>query len=293
MRENMSGNGRRCSVAQRPPVRRTAADLSDSARKRARKRRQHRRHILIFFYTFLFLIVLSAAAVLSLTVLFKITSVDVTGTSRYPLQAVVSASGIRVGDNLFRVNTDEASKKICRQLPYVETAAVSRQFPARIKISIKAADVWGTLKSGSRYLVLGKNGKVLESAAAPPNGCTELLGLSVKNAAAGQPAEFTAQNQSGLYENVLAALQKSGIGKITSVDFSQTSRILAVYDGRVSINLGDQTDLDFKLKFAKQLLKDDIKPSEKGTLNMSVASGTNKAYFDPDYGTDSSAAAKK
>lgn len=286
------GNSGYRPAPQGPPPRRTGTNSTEVARRRAQKRRRHRRHILIFFYTSLFLVALSAAAILSFTVLFKVTSVSVEGTSRYQQQKIINASGIKTGDNLFRVNTNDASQKICKKLPYLETATVSRKFPASIVITVKETSVWGAVKNGSKYLLLGGNGKILENVSAPPKGCTELLGLSVKKTEVGLPIGFANQNQASLYETVLGALQKSSIDKITSIDFSQVSRILIIYDGRITINLGDPDDLDFKLKFARELLKSNIKSTEKGTLDMSVVSATNKAYFDADYSTASSAEKK-
>jgi hypothetical protein len=47
------------------------------------------------------------------------------------------------------------------------------------------------------------------------------------------------------------------------------------------------------LAVAKEILKTQIKPTETGTLNMSTAGDTDRAYFDPNTATVSSATAKK
>ncbi|HEX3039482.1 MAG TPA: hypothetical protein VHP54_04245 [Caproiciproducens sp.] len=53
-----------------------------SPQRRAENRRRRKHRALLFFYLFTFVTVLTAAVALSLTVLFKIDSIEVQGTSR-------------------------------------------------------------------------------------------------------------------------------------------------------------------------------------------------------------------
>lgn len=281
--DRASGEYRPVSRPSRP-----GAALAASAQKRAEIRKRRRRHMLAFFYLFLFLFVLTSAVVLSLTVLFKISRVQVTGSSRYSAQQIIQASGIKTGDNLFLTKTGQASAKIKAQLPYLETAAVTRQLPSVISIRVEEDSVYGAVEYGKKYIVAGENGRALEITDKLPAGCTLLKGLPVRTAEAGKTIVYQNQNISGVFGPVMSALQKSGLGKITSVDFSQSYRILVLYDNRVTIDLGMPSDLDYKLDFAKNILTNKIKNTEKGTLNMSVVSDTDKAYFDPDYGSASS-----
>ncbi len=282
----------RSAGAYRPVPRRDAqpADLAAAAQRRAERRRKHRRHVLAVFYLSMFVLVCSAAVVLSLTVLFKISQVEVTGSSRYSAQQILQASGVKTGDNLFLLRTGQASAKIKSKLPYLGTVNVSRRLPSAVSIHVEEDSVSGAIESGGKYIIAGGQGRVLEIASKPPSGCTLLKGLAVKTAEPGKAVVYRDANTAGVFQNVMEALGKSGIGKITSVDFSQSYRILVLYDGRISINLGMPSDLDYKLNFAKVLLAEKIKSSERGTLDMSVVPDTDKAYFDPDYGSSSSAA---
>ncbi len=268
-------------------------DFSGIARQRAERRRRHRRHVLLFFYFFLFVLVLSAAAVLSLTVLFKITDIRVTGSSRYSQQQIVSASGIKKGDNLFLTRTNSSAANIQKKLPYLGVVQVTRKLPASIEIHVCEDSIYGAVAFGNKYAILGENGRVLEISSHSAENCTVLKGISAKQAQVGKTIVFQDSANGTLLTNVMDALKKSGLKTITSVDFSKPYRIVVLYDNRVSINLGMPTDLDYKLRFAKVLLTSNIKSTEKGTLNMSVVADTDKAYFDPDYSVSSSSAAGK
>jgi cell division septal protein FtsQ len=269
------------------------ADFAAAARRRAFRRRKHRRRVLTVFYLFLFLLVLAVAAALSMTVLFQITDVSVAGSSRYSQQEIIAASGIRKGDNLFLTKTGNVSRAIEQKLPYLGTVRVSRKFPSGIEISVREESVWGAAPCQGRYVIVGGDGSALELVKTPPQNCTALKGLTIRKAVPGQPVTYGTSGAGTVLAQVMAAVQKSGLRNITSVDFTQPSRILVRYEDRITINLGLPADLDYKFRFAKNLLQNNIKSTERGTLNMTAVSDTNKAYFDPEYGESSSGAAKK
>ncbi len=303
MRKDVQRNRRQpqYSAARESPGRNGAvsavqreAQYAEAANRRAVQRKKHQHHMLVIFYIFLSLVVIAAAVVLSLTVLFKINSISVTGTSRYTQKQIEQASGIQNGDNLFLIKTNDSAAKIRQTLPYLGKVTVSRAFPTGVKINVEEASEWGAVPFQNGYAVLGKDGTVLEKTAAPSKSCIELKGITLKKAQVGIPAQFSDNTRKGVFCTVMEAIEESGLGKqITAADFTKSSKIILTYENRVFLNLGEPDDLDYKFKFADSLLKNNIKKTEKGSLNLSVVSDTNKAYFDPDYGTSSSSASKK
>jgi cell division protein FtsQ len=267
--------------------------FSEQARERALRRRKHRKHVLIAFYLILFFVVISAAAILSVTVLFKITDISVSGKSRYTQEQIIQASGIKIGDNLVLTKTKEDAQKIRTALPYIGSVKISKRFPTGVSIEVEEAKIMGAAVYGSRYAIIGSDETVLETASSAPEGYMTIKGLNIKKAQAGSKIQFADSMQETAFRSTLEAIKESGITSITSSDFSQVSRILLIYDGRITINLGTATDLTYKLKFAKEILKTQIKSTETGTLNMSTAGDTDRAYFDPSTAAVSSAAAKK
>ncbi len=262
----------------------TSADFAVSARGRAEERRRHRRHVLVLFYVFLFCSAVAAAVALSLTVLFRITEVRVEGSSRYPAGELAAASGIRKGDNLFLIRPGEAEKTLRAKFPYLGEISISRCFPSEVKIHVEEEPVCGAIAFGKQYIVAGADGRALEIAEKAPAGCSVLKGLAVRKAQAGEKIEFSGDGSEQLLQDVTGAFRTEGLEKISSIDFSKKYRILAVYDGRVTIDFGLPSDLGYKVRFAKKLLEENIGPKEKGTLDMSVAPSNDKAYFDPSSG---------
>lgn len=223
---------------------------------------------------------------LSLTVLFKIETVRVEGTSRYTVQQIVAASGVRKGDNLFLTRVSEAAKSIPKKLPYVGSASVVRKFPATIVIRVGQEPVCGAIASSGKYVVIGAETKVLEVDSSQPKGCALIKGLSVRKAEAGSPVVLDKSFASNSFHETVSALTAEKLTGITGMDFSSPSKILVEYQQRVKINFGLPSDLDYKVRYAKMLLESGkITSKERGTLDLSVAADNNAAYFDPDYGS--------
>lgn len=250
---------------------------------RAENRRRRRKRALLCFYIFLFVAVVSAAAAVSLTVLFRIETIEVSGVSRYSQEQIVAASGIKKGENLFLARTREGERQISSRLPYIGSVRVRRKFPAGISITVGAATVCGAVPYGKGYAVLGSDFRILELSDKLPQNCPPIKGVSIKNAKAGSAAEFADAAVKNSLSAVTAALRNNSLGSITGMDFTSPSGIRVEYDGRVRINLGLPSDLDYKVRYAKELFDSGkIAAAEKGELNLSTAAENDTAYFDPD-----------
>lgn len=104
----------------------------------ARNNRKHRRNRGRF--GLLFKLLCAAALIVAITVgatvFFQVETVAVTGNSRYTQEEVVQASGIQLGDNLYRLNKNQIYQQIRRSLPYVEKLTIRRSLPSTIVIQV-------------------------------------------------------------------------------------------------------------------------------------------------------------
>jgi cell division protein FtsQ len=260
---------------------------------RAESRKRRRRRALLFFYLFTFVTVITAAVAVSLTVLFKIDSIQVNGTSRYSAEEIINTGGIERGENLFLARTKDAGLKIQQKLPYIRTAKVTRGLPARITISVTEEQVSGALEYNKKYVIVSSSDKVLELADKMPADCPEIKGLKLSKAEVGKNIVYADTSQKTMFQSLTAAISSSKLEKVTKIDVSNSYKIQIVYDNRVTMNLGLPSDFDYKLRFAKSILDaGKIKENEKGNLNLSVAMEDNNAFFDPDYTTNSAASSQ-
>lgn len=257
---------------------------------RAALRRRRRKRALLCFYLFTFFAVVTAAVVLSLTVLFKIESIQVNGTSRYSAEQIIGASGIKTGENLFLAKTGQAARSIEQKLPYLAFASVSRKIPAQIVITVQEAKPAGAMEYEGKYVVLATDGKVMELDDRIPENCPSIKGVKLSGAEPGKAIVFADSTQKSVYESLVSAITQTGFEKITQIDLTQSYKIQITYDNRIVMNLGSGSDFIYKLRFGKTILdQQGIKQDERGVLNLSIVTENNRGYFYPDYSAGSSA----
>lgn len=201
------------------------------------------------------LILLAAAAImmlLSLTVLFRIETIEVTGSTRYAAGELLDASGVQVGDNLFRVSARGVEKRLTEQFPYVQSVKLRRILPAKLVVEITQAKPLGAVEMAGGYVVIGRDGRVLEiGAQAVPDGVMIISGMYLYQPQVGrvlgQGYSKDEQKQAALEEEAFKmlsllsdAIAQTEFDKITFVDFTDRLNMLLVYDNRVIFGAWDR-----------------------------------------------------
>lgn len=268
---------------RQPPSAPQRGRRSSASRQRDRveQRRRRRRRRNIVFYTALFLLVIGVAILLCFTVLFKLETVSVSGSSRYSAEEIVKASGLVKGENLFRQDLDKASSRVEEALPYIGEAQVSRKLPAEIVITVSEAQIAGVVEFEGQKILLDAKGKVLEATGEAPENCPVFKGLKIKDAVPGKPLQYADEEQKKTVDSLMQAIEESGLSNITEYDVTDIYNLSLVYNNRIRLELGVSTDLVYKLRFFNEGLLQAGKLTDKdmGTLDLSQASDTNKAYF--------------
>lgn len=263
-----------------------ARTIPHGTAQRTAQRVRRRRRQMILFYIFTFLFVVIGAVALSLTVLFKIDTIQIEGSSRYTAQQILKACGISKGENLFLVKTGQASAAVVQKLPYIGEAVVSRGLPAKIKITVKETNVTYALQSGEKYAYLDHTGKVLELADAVPESASVLRGLALSSMKVGYPILCKDATAFETFQTLEESLKKNEISPVTAIDMSDPYNLVVIYDGRVAMKLGYPDKINYKLRYAKRILTkdEDIREKARGTLDLSNVE-SNKVPFEPNYGT--------
>lgn len=248
--------------------------LAAGQRKRAyvRMRRQKRRRLVS--YILAFLAVVAVAVALCLTVLFRITSIEVAGATRYAAEELIQASGIQKGQNLFLADVGGAPEKIQSKHPYLSAVKVSRRLPARIVIEVQDASVACVAEWDGKFLLLDSEGRVLELAAKAPDGAPVCKGMQVKSAAVGEKVVLQDENQLGLFSQVAQAVKDSGLSGTSAVDLSDAYNLKVVCSNKagkqMTLKLGNANYLGKKLRFAKATIDQKLADSEAGTFDLSL-----------------------
>ena len=92
---------------------------------------------------------------------FNVTEINVTNNKKTSRTDIIDASGIQVGNNIFRIVGPITKGKI-ETLPYVKSAEVIKMYPSTINISVEEREIKYILSIDNSYLYIDDQGYILE-----------------------------------------------------------------------------------------------------------------------------------
>lgn len=237
-------------------------------------------------------LVLLTVLVLSLTVFFNIDTVKVQGDSIYEEAQIINASGISKGKNLFLCDVDGASAGICRNLPYISKATVTRKLPSTVVINITGDKAYFAVGTASGTALADREGKVLEFVAAEKvtdkiiklNAGTVFkaeIGANIFESNNDEKENKQASEKAEALKTLFDAIKSSGLKDITAIDIKSASNIFITYQNRLKLNIGSLSDIEYKLKAAVEIIakEDEAAPGEKGEIFLA---NTENIYVSPE-----------
>lgn len=214
---------------------------------------------------------------------FNIKSIEVKGNSRIKQEDIIKASGISIGQNIFRVNYFHAKSNI-KQDFYIEKVSITRNYPNEVVINIEERKRAGYIQIEGKYVIMDKNGVALEAVDNSKGiDAPNILGLKFNNYELGQKLKPNKEDKEkfDLLLNCFNEISSSGLdGKLSKIDVSNPDNIVIwVYNDKYQINIGDNENFDYKLNFSKTIM--DKQENDKGPSGTISFSSEHKAVFIP------------
>ena len=307
-------------------MRPTEANLRSPSRRESKKKRKltraaiRRRRIIRRLTAFaLLLCVIAAGVYLTVTMLFKISSIQVqtadgtqvTEVGGYASEQILQALGVHTEENIFSFDPGQKSKELEKVFPMLEFIHVERQYPGTVVVQVTEARPTYAMQVEGGWLTLSASLKILSKDAAQPAGLATLYGgepvsttpgeqldfaaaPAASSAAASESADSAASSETEAetdqrlesLNTLMSALDSYGmLGDATRMEFADTEEMAFLYQDRISVLLGTLNELDYKLKLAQYvLLNQDGKgcaATDTGLLDLShlSASSTRKFRF--------------
>ncbi len=259
----------------RAPRQHESEPLSRDEVRSLKKRKLIRRRKVLRFLSSLVLLALVAVigVVLSLTVFFKINTIEVIGNEIYKANEVIEHCGVKTGDNLFRASEDTVVQTLTASLPYIASVDVQKHLPGTLTVIVTEDKAAVAFRVGKTYILADADGKVLETGAKKHPGSALVRGITPVDAVAGQPLKCQTEDQQALLDAFLEALRESGLEKLTAVDLRKPAMIRLAYDRRIIVLVGTSDDFVNKLKRAKLAIDSENERSTVtvGTLDVTKA----------------------
>lgn len=246
-----------------------------------RYRRRNKRGSFSLIYRLMIFVVICGAIAAALALFFKVDQVEVSGNARYSTEQVVEASGVTIGENLFFLNKYEAAARITQQLPYVESARISRRLPNTLCIQVSECEHALAVEQKGTVWLLCYNGKIADTAQGEePANYTVLTGLTLREPAIGQTAAVEA-GQESRWETLLSLLeqlhQKDMLQDLQEIHLEESAYLTLRYLDRFDVQLLPTADFDYKLEYLRAVVER-LEDNEKGTIDLTEEG---KASFIP------------
>lgn len=318
-------NGQRPQNVRRPQsggrYRPTEANLRSPARREGRKKRRltraavrRRRAIRRLTALALLLCVIGVGVYLTVTMLFKINTLEVAVDGEvvqevggYSSAEILQALGVHAEENIFSFDPAEKAAALEKQFPLLENIRVERDYPNTVVVRTNAAAAVYAMQTSGGWLSLSAGLKILDKASAQPDLIvlcggepvsttpgTQLefetepsgpsSGSAASDSAASGEAEPPTDKRLESLNTLLTALDSSELGAdVTRIEFEDPEQMAFLYQGRISVLLGTLNELDYKLRLAKYvLLNEDGKgcsPTDTGMLDLSHLSASSSRKF--------------
>ena len=250
----------------KPVNKKSQAAVASAMRKRetAAKRNRTRTGNYILYYLFAGLVAAVVLSILANTVLFNCKEIAVSGNVRYETDEIISVSGLRTGDNLLHVDTEQAAESIVGALAYIDAAAVRKSYPTKLVISVTEAEKWYCIYQNGVYAAISRGGKIIETCA--PDGLTVVRGFEAETVNVGSKLISLTESKTDIPGVIFAAAEKAGLKDIDEIDLSDRFSIKMTVDGRIFMELGSVTDIESKLIVAQKLIATEISSAESVTM---------------------------
>lgn len=256
---------------------------AEQSRGSPKKRMIRRARKYLLHYILLLLFCLAIAFIMCYTVFFKLDKIKISGCTMYSESQIVDEIGAQKGDSLFQINISNAEKRLLGKMPYLQSVTITRQFPTTLKVDIVEETVLGAVYTSDGFAIISDTGKVLQTGVLSlPEGTPRIVGLQTQNYDTGTYLNESVSSGGGLQKEILALqklseqLKANDFTDITYYDVSDLLSLKVMIEDRLLLELGGDTELDYKCSFIRGVLDGKSSGDEKfesvpeeGVLNFS------------------------
>lgn len=231
--------------------------------------------------TTLSFIIICVAIALSISVFFRVSRIEVVGTEFYSPEEIIQASDIEKGDSLLRLNCGNVAAKISGKLLYAGNVVVSKKMPDTVLVEIFESGAAAYVDTDEGSWLVDNYCRFLEPVkAGDRDKYVKVIGVSAVSPKAGQEISVVVEDKhKGTYlKELLFELSNADmLISVETIDVSNTANVEFSFLDRFSVKLGNNEDLDAKLKMLKNSIAE-IGDTEEGIFDLSERK---KASFKP------------
>ena len=207
----------------------------------------------------------------------------VEGETHYDISEIISASGIRSGDKLYKINEKSAEQKLIKGCPYIKTVDIKQKFPNTVCFVVKEQEPGWYIQVGNDFYGLDYDMKVLLETYVEQDfidrKLTKLVLPEIEEVIVGELPRFASDDEKLIKDTleIIDAFRTHEMKKIiTGLDISNRFEIMLEIDNSYDVYFGDMTSFDIKMKGLVEVLR-------KSAIDYGYSGGT--ITWDEAYGS--------
>ncbi len=194
----------------------------------------------------------------------------------YSEEEIIAATGLSAGEKMFSFSEEEIRLEMLRKLSYCSDVTVKKHFPSTLTIEFE--EIPGTMYVdvvGEHY-ILSPDFLVIARATDTDlavRARTHLLTTEITRCVVGEAIVLENESELPLLQEIYAALDEEGLmEQVEYLDAKNRFHITLNCKGRWEVDLGDSTELDYKVRMFKKVIESaeaEHGPDTGGTIDVS------------------------
>lgn len=226
--------------------------------KQERKRKRRNKKIKFFLKLFLLIGLISGAIIFALTSpIFNIKNINVINNNEVPSDTVISLSGLKPDENIFRFYKGSVVNNI-KENSYIENVKIHRKLPNTIEIEVEERVAKYSVDYMGKYAYINTQGYILEISE-DSKGLTIIQGITTKEEEVVPGNRLNNEDLNSLEDviKITNSASENGLnGKVTSIDSSDKNEyILYIEEEKKKVHLGDVTNLSNKMLYVVAIME--------------------------------------
>ena len=245
--------------------------------RRKKKRKKTSKKMITFASCFLLIAIVIIFALT--TPIFNINYIEVTGNSKISSDTIISISGLKKGQNIFKFNNSTIQN--IKENKYIDEVKIKRKLPGTIIISVKEREIKYQIKLLNSYAYIDKNGYILEVSTVKQE-VPIIVGFNMNENELINKKMLEIEDLEELNKilKVMDAAKTINIDSIiTEINIENKDNYYFFIENQSKkVYIGDTSNLTKKMLYIKKILEEESDKSGMIFTNGDISSGF-KPYF--------------
>ena len=226
--------------------------------KRERKRKKRNKRIKFFLKLILILGLVVGGTIFAFTSpIFNIKDIKVLNNSQVASDTVISLSGLKTEENIFRFSAGNVIEKI-KENPYIEDIKIHRKLPSTIEIEVEERMASYSVDYLGKYAYINTQGYMLEISE-DSKQMPIIQGITTSENEVVPGNRLNNEDLEKLEDviKIMDVAKENGLdGKVTSIDISDKNEYsIYLSEEKKKVHLGDSSNLSNKMLYVVAILE--------------------------------------